>query len=90
MYFPEIKKTFAVSSLVLNLLASQIGDFFLPHPVGTTCGRNYAFTHASFIFNVHDLLTIADGSEVGYVKDERWLVFNVLRTSHLTLMRGSL
>ena len=27
------KKTFAVSSLVLNLLASQIGDFFLPHPV---------------------------------------------------------
>jgi hypothetical protein len=33
VYFPEIKKTFAVSSLVLNLLASQIGDFFLPHPV---------------------------------------------------------
>ena len=31
--FPEIKKTFAVSSLVLNLLASQIGNFFLPHPV---------------------------------------------------------
>jgi len=27
------KKTFAVSSLVLNLLASQIGGFFLPHPV---------------------------------------------------------
>ncbi len=27
------KKTFAVSSLVLNLLASQIGDFFLPHSV---------------------------------------------------------
>jgi len=27
------KKTFAVSSLVLNLLASQTGDFFLPHPV---------------------------------------------------------
>ena len=34
VYFPEIKKTFAVSSLVLNLLVSQIGDFFLPHPVG--------------------------------------------------------
>ena len=33
VYFPEIKKTFAVSSLVLNLLASQIGDFLLPHPV---------------------------------------------------------
>jgi len=33
MYFPEIKKTFAVSSLVLNLLASQTGEFFLPHPV---------------------------------------------------------
>ena len=33
VYFPEIKKTFAVSSLVLNLLASQTGDFFLPHPV---------------------------------------------------------
>jgi len=27
------KKPFAVSSLVLNLLASQIGEFFLPHPV---------------------------------------------------------
>jgi hypothetical protein len=27
------KKTFVVSSLVLNLLASKIGDFFLPHPV---------------------------------------------------------
>jgi len=35
VYFPEIKKkkTFAVSSLVLNLLASQIGEFFLPHPI---------------------------------------------------------
>ena len=31
MYFPEIKKKFVVFSLVLNLLASQIGDFFLPH-----------------------------------------------------------
>jgi len=31
--FPEIEKTFAVSSLVLNLFASQIGEFFLPHPV---------------------------------------------------------
>jgi len=27
------RKTFAVSSLVLNLFASQIGEFFLPHPV---------------------------------------------------------
>jgi len=27
------RKTFVVSSLVLNLLASQIGEFFLPHPV---------------------------------------------------------
>jgi hypothetical protein len=34
VYFPEIrKKTFAVSSLVLNLLASQIGEFFLSHSV---------------------------------------------------------
>ena len=33
VYFPEIKKTFAVSTLVLNLLASQIGEFFLPYPV---------------------------------------------------------
>ena len=33
VYFPEIKKTIAVSSLVLNLLASQIGGFFPPHPV---------------------------------------------------------
>jgi len=31
--FPEIEKTFAVSSLFLNLFASQIGEFFLPHPV---------------------------------------------------------
>jgi len=29
------RKTFAVSSLVLNLFASQIGEFFLPHPVHT-------------------------------------------------------
>ena len=27
------RKTFATSSLVLNLFASQIGEFFLPHPV---------------------------------------------------------
>ena len=27
------RKIFAVSSLVLNLFASQIGEFFLPHPV---------------------------------------------------------
>ena len=27
------RKTSAVSSLVLNLIASQIGEFFLPHPV---------------------------------------------------------
>jgi len=27
------RKTFAVSSLVLNIFASQIGEFFLPHPV---------------------------------------------------------
>ena len=31
--FPEIEKTFAISSLVLNLFPSQIGEFFLPHPV---------------------------------------------------------
>jgi len=34
--FPEIEKTFAVSSLVLNLFASQIGEFFLPNPVVRT------------------------------------------------------
>jgi len=28
-----MEKTFAVSSLVSNLIASQIGEFFLPHPV---------------------------------------------------------
>jgi len=33
MCFPEVENTFAVSSLVLNLFASQIGEFFLPHPV---------------------------------------------------------
>jgi len=27
------RKVFAISSLVLNLFASQIGEFFLPHPV---------------------------------------------------------
>ena len=31
--FPEIEKTFAVSSLVLNLFSSQVGEFFLPHIV---------------------------------------------------------
>jgi len=31
--FSEIEKTFAISSLNLNLFASQIGEFFLPHPV---------------------------------------------------------
>jgi len=35
VYFPEIKKTFAVSSLILNLLASQLEDLFLPHPLYT-------------------------------------------------------
>ena len=35
VYFTEIK-TFAVSSVVSNLLASQIGEFFLPHPVLVT------------------------------------------------------
>jgi len=29
------RKIFAVSSLVLNLFASQIGEFFLPYPVVT-------------------------------------------------------
>jgi len=29
------RKIFAISSLVLNLFASQIGEFFLPHPVCT-------------------------------------------------------
>ena len=27
------RKIYAVSSLVLNLFASQMGEFFLPHPV---------------------------------------------------------
>ena len=35
--FPEIEKTFAVSSLVLNLFASQIGEFFLPHSLFHEC-----------------------------------------------------
>jgi len=42
--------------------------------IGMTHGRNYAFTHASFVFHFHSLLTISDGSEVGYVKDEREMV----------------
>jgi len=33
VYFPELKKKFDVSSFVSNLLASQIGEIFLPHPV---------------------------------------------------------
>jgi len=41
VYFPEIKKTFAVSFLVLNLLASQTGAFFLPHPVYTSINVIY-------------------------------------------------
>jgi len=31
------RKTFAVPSLVLNLFASQIGEFFLPHPAFVDC-----------------------------------------------------
>jgi len=31
------RKTFAMSSLVLNLFASQIREFFLPHPVLYVC-----------------------------------------------------
>jgi len=30
------RKTFAVSSLILNLFASQIGEFFLPHSIHIT------------------------------------------------------
>ena len=36
------RKTFAESSLVLNLFASQIGEFFLSHPVSyNVSGMNY-------------------------------------------------
>jgi len=31
--FPEIEKNVCRVSLVLNLFASQMGEFFLPHPV---------------------------------------------------------
>jgi hypothetical protein len=31
-----------------------------------TIGRNCAVTHASFVLNLHSILIIADGSEVGY------------------------
>jgi len=56
VYFPEIKKAFALSSLVPNLLASQIGEFFLLYPVdatyyfivllrGSTCFGHYYAHH---------------------------------------------
>jgi len=31
------RNLFAISSLILKLFASQIGEFFLPHPVLRTC-----------------------------------------------------
>ena len=40
--FPEIEKNISESSLVLNLFASQIGEFFLPHPVLKTEDVKYA------------------------------------------------
>ena len=43
------KKTFAVSSLVLKLLASQIGDFFLPHPVVSILLRTVEWTCFSHV-----------------------------------------
>ena len=42
VYFPEIKKTFALYSLVSNLLASQKGEFFLLCPVFGTLDENDA------------------------------------------------
>jgi len=39
------KKTFAVSSLVSNLLASQIGEFFLLHPVLKTSKFSVGVKH---------------------------------------------
>jgi len=35
------RKTFAISSSALNFFASQIGEFFLPHPVFTTKSKQY-------------------------------------------------
>jgi hypothetical protein len=54
--------------------------------IGTTRGRNYAFTNASFVCDLHSLLAVDDRREVGYVKDGRWVLFSVMRTSHHTLI----
>jgi len=57
--FPEIERTFAVSDFILNLIASQIGEFFLPHPVlFTNLQRKYSKRNKSLIvvvgtFSVH-------------------------------------
>jgi len=41
------RKTSAVSSLVLNLFASQIGEFFLPQPVGEVVTKRNVFIFQS-------------------------------------------
>ena len=56
VYFPEIKKTFAVSPLVSNLLSSQIGEFFLPYPVDALISQIYFWSkslHVSDSSSVH-------------------------------------
>ena len=61
VYFPEIEKTFAVSSLVLNLFASQIGEFLLPHHVH---GVYTHMTHSvpwNKIFLLYVLRSVAQG-----------------------------
>jgi len=47
------RKTFAIPSLVLNLFASQIGEFFLLHPVQTfikICAELLEFSAVIAIF----------------------------------------
>jgi len=43
------RKIFSVSSLVLNLFGSQIGEFFLPHPLVALSYLPIATIFASFV-----------------------------------------
>jgi len=53
------RKTFAISSLVLNLFASQIGEFFLPHPVVLNVIINVALQQYTIVKNFSMLFHLA-------------------------------
>jgi hypothetical protein len=70
-------KIFAVSSLFLHLLASQTGDFFLPHPVLVYGTRKVQVKQLGLKLNgAHQLLIYGDnfnmlGGNVHAIKENR-------------------